>query len=75
VLRHGEKECTICVETDEPFAVAVYQLGTASIKAGMRQMDEALERYKRCLETGRYPGYPELIQSIDVPRWALRTET
>jgi exodeoxyribonuclease VIII len=62
----------VCVETEEPHAVACYQLGRASIQAGARLWDEALSRYKAALELGRWNGYPETIDVIEAPRWKLK---
>ncbi len=62
----------VCVETEEPHAVACYQLGRASIMAGARLWDEALSRYKAALAAGRWNGYPDSIETIEAPRWKLK---
>lgn len=62
----------IAVESEPPHAVACYTLPPVAIQAGRRLMDEALARYKAALETGKWRGYSETIESIDLPRWALR---
>lgn len=60
----------IAVESEPPHAVACYQMPSNGILAGAHQMDIALERYARALETGTFCGYPETIESIRLPRWA-----
>jgi exodeoxyribonuclease VIII len=64
----------IAVESEPPFAVAVYRLDRPSLLAGADLVDEALARYKTCLEQGSWPGYKPTIETINVPRWALRRE-
>lgn len=64
----------IAVETEPPYAVAVYQLGRESIMMGARLWDEALARYKRALELGKWEGYSDKIETINAPRWKLRHE-
>lgn len=62
----------IAVESEPPHAVACYTLPPVAIQAGRREMDEALARYKAALALGKWPGYAETIQPIDLPRWSLR---
>jgi exodeoxyribonuclease VIII len=62
----------VTVESEAPHAVACYELGSASILAGARKMDAALERYARALKLGRWEGYPATIERIDTPPWARR---
>jgi hypothetical protein len=62
----------VAAEKEPPYAVACYFLDGASIMAGARWMNIALERYREALESGKWTGYPEDIQTISVPRYALR---
>lgn len=62
----------IVVESEPPHAVATYYLGAPSILAGQHLMSIAHERYKLIRETGQFPGYSDMIECINVPRWALR---
>lgn len=61
----------ICVESEAPHAVAVYELDRPTMLAGMRRVETALRRYRDCLKTGSFPGYPQQIQRINAPRWYL----
>lgn len=64
----------ISVEKDPPYLVHVTQLGERSLAWGDRRVSEALERYRDCMESGVWPGYPlDEITEIDVPAW-VRTE-
>jgi exodeoxyribonuclease VIII len=62
----------ICVESEPPYAVAVYDLDHVAILAGMRLMDEAMSRYREALAAGKWPGYDERITTLELPRWATR---
>jgi exodeoxyribonuclease VIII len=62
----------ICVETEEPHCVKVWELGRESILFGLRQWDECLSRYAAALKAGKFAGYPETIDTINAPRWKFR---
>lgn len=62
----------IVVESEEPHAVACYTLPPVAVQSGRRKMDEALSRYRDALSAGKWPGYPETINPLDLPRYALR---
>jgi exodeoxyribonuclease VIII len=61
----------IAVESDPPHGVGVYQIGTPSLLAGSRLVSEAMRRYAEGHRTGVWPSYSALIETLDVPRWAL----
>ncbi len=61
----------VVVESEAPHAVAVYELGAASIELGRIKYREALSVYAECRRTGRWPGYADFITEIEVPAWAL----
>lgn len=62
----------IAVESEPPHCVACYTLPTNAMLAGSRLIAEALARYAAALDAGKWPGYPETIQPIQLPRWATR---
>lgn len=62
----------IAVETDPPHCVGVYALPGNAIAAGGALTALALERYKLMLDTGTAPGYPDTIETLRLPKWALR---
>jgi exodeoxyribonuclease VIII len=61
----------ICVETEPPYGVAVYELASNAVLAGARLWDMALERYAQALKAGRWDSYPLTVQRLELPRWAL----
>lgn len=64
----------IVVETEPPFLVGCYAVPGNAILAGAHLMNIALSRYAEALATGIYPGYPETIEILNLPKWALRFE-
>lgn len=62
----------IAVEKEPPHAVACYYLPGDAIIAGAYLISRALERYRDALTTGRWIGYPDTIEQIKLPRYALR---
>jgi exodeoxyribonuclease VIII len=63
----------IAVETEAPYATALYRLTPSCIDLGMRMRNIAAERYKRAIETNVWSGYDEAeIISIEAPAWANR---
>lgn len=68
----------LVVESAPPYDVAFFELDTEAIDAGNRQIDEALEIWRRCEFSGIWPGsgwdwenQEYTIQSLSLPRWAL----
>jgi len=62
----------ICVESEPPHAVACYVLPGNAILAGMHLVNRAYARYAEALATQTWPGYPETIDVLTLPKWALR---
>lgn len=60
----------VAIEKTPPFAVCVYRLLDEAIDLGRKENAVLLERYKRCVESGDWPGYPSEPQDIGIPVWA-----
>jgi exodeoxyribonuclease VIII len=61
---------TIAVESQRPYAVAVYPASSALIAAGQRRIQTAMDLLAQCLATGHWAGYGDQIQDpIDLPTW------
>lgn len=60
----------IAVEKTPPYGVIFYDLDEAALEKGNQDFDAALEIYKRCLEKGEFPGYPQDFVSIGLPHYA-----
>lgn len=64
----------IAVESDAPYCVAVYEVDIRSLEQGARELEELRATFLQCRETGLYPGYPDGINPIGLPRWAKQQE-
>lgn len=62
----------IAVESEPPHAVAAYALPSNAILAGAHLMATALERYAQALADGAWCGYPDTIDTIQIPAYALK---
>lgn len=60
----------IAVESSPPYEAAVYVLDQADVEIGRRTYEHDLETYRRCLESGEWPGYSEHIEVLKLPAWA-----
>jgi len=61
----------IAVEKSAPFAVGIYRMPQAAIELGGRRWAEACRLFASCLESDRWPGYPETITELTLPNWAI----
>ena len=62
-------------EVEQPYLVNVLEADEYFLRNGYEVRDEMLKTYKRCLETGEYPGYlgftedKNFINLLSVPNW------
>lgn len=72
VLRPAPRRVAIiAVEKEPPFAVACYELIDRALEQGEREFRAALATYRRCLESGVWPGYGDDLNLVDLPPWAV----
>lgn len=62
----------IAAESEPPHAVACYRVDSASMMAGMHLADLAYSRYAEAMKSGTWPYFPDTIETLQIPRWALR---
>lgn len=60
----------VAVEKTPPYLVSVFTLELGALVHGERQIRRAMACFADCLAKNVWPGYPEAIQEIDLPRWA-----
>lgn len=66
----AEQFLIVAVESQRPWAVAVYPVSGALLAAGERRIEAALDTLADCQQTGHWPGYGDLIaEPIDLPAW------
>lgn len=57
-------------ERDAPYATAYYSAGADFVAYGRKKYRRLLSVFAQCLHTGKWPGYPAVVQSLDLPTWA-----
>lgn len=61
----------VTVEKEAPHLVDVHELDVEWQEVGRTRMRRAIERYKRALDTGEWPGRPAVINTLSAPIWYL----
>jgi hypothetical protein len=59
----------VCVETEAPYAVAVFRLNIDVIGDADGKIAEWIDQYRRCRELDQWPGYG--LTEVQTPRWAM----
>jgi hypothetical protein len=60
----------IVQEIDAPHAISINMLKEQDVEWGRFHASIAIERFARCLETGRWPDYGPNVHEITMPAWA-----
>lgn len=60
----------VCLETVEPYDVAVYEPDENMIGQGRRDWLRGVSAYRTAQESGEYAGHPVEVQTLELPRWA-----
>lgn len=63
----------IAVEKAPPHLVALFEFTPTDVDAGLAMWRKALRLLTTCRAQNRWPGHPDHIQTLTLPRWA-RTE-
>lgn len=58
------------VSKEPPHLVKAYVLRDEAIEVGRMQYKHGAQIYQQCLNENRWPGYNEIIEDVDLPRWA-----
>ena len=61
----------ITIEKSAPFGIITHRASEEFIARGMKEMNDNLAVYARCLETDQWPCYPEAIQDLSLPPWVI----
>lgn len=62
----------VLVEKTPPYLASVVELPDEAVQLGRRLNRHAVDLYARCVTTGEWPGYEEIIHRRDVPEWVYR---
>lgn len=61
----------VTVEKTAPYLVNVHQLNDQFKEMGEAEALEAVDIYRRCAESGEWPGYPLEINNLVPPMWSI----
>lgn len=59
------------VERKPPYSVRVFQIHEEGKRAGSEECKASLEKFAQCKASGIWPDYPEVIETVTLPRWKL----
>lgn len=62
-------------EKDPPYVVTVIQPDQTAMAIGRLLNREAIDIYRKCVETDNWPGYSDDVEIVGVPRWVERRYT
>ncbi|MEU0871624.1 PD-(D/E)XK nuclease-like domain-containing protein [Nocardia brasiliensis] len=73
---HGiETACVFLVVSKQPpYLVSAVELVPAAVDRGRRLNRKARALFRRCVDTGEWPGHSPEIHQIDLPTWAYRED-
>ena len=60
----------VAVETEAPYAVAVYQLDSEGVDLGRTQYRGYLNLFAECSKKDHWPAYDGAVQQVSLPAWA-----
>jgi len=62
-------------DDDEPFDCCQWEPDNEMLRIGYDRWRRMLLRYKACLDSGEWPGYPKGLRKLSLPDYALRRAT
>lgn len=70
----GERAPCILIaqEKEPPYLVGVYRFDDADLDQGLDRWRDALDLLVKCRTEDHWPGYPDTITALDLPRWAWK---
>ncbi len=65
----------LAVESSPPHVPAVYELDDEALEEGNRKRLVYLNKWRECVDSNKWPGYPDGVQIASLPPWALKVFT
>lgn len=60
----------IAVENTPPHDLQLHILNDAGLQTGLLQYRSMLTSYAECVKTGCWPGYPDRVNTLSLPKWS-----
>lgn len=73
-LAGREQMLFLFVESEAPYCVTPCKPDGSMRELGEARWARAVETWSRCLESGRWPAYSDVVMDIAAPAWALQQE-
>ncbi len=64
----------VAIEPEPPYAMSVHVLSPQALATAHEKVDLAMDLWKECLETGDWPAYGGLVQTVELPAWMQAAE-
>jgi hypothetical protein len=61
----------IVAENEYPYATSVVSLSPEGLAHAHDQVEQAIQLWRKCLQSDSWPGYPTRTCYVDPPGWAL----
>ena len=66
----ADARCRFVVQENKPpYCIVVLEMAPEVRELARRQVERAIEIWRRCLATGHWPGYPQRVCYIEPPTW------
>lgn len=59
----------VAIEPVAPYAMSVHVLSPKAMHAAQDKVDLALTLWRECLDSGRWPAYPQTVLTVHLPAW------
>jgi hypothetical protein len=59
----------VVAETVPPYAISVVSMGSDVLAIANKKIDYALDKWRRCLDSGKWPSYDQRIAWLELPTW------
>lgn len=63
----------VAQEKTPPYLVTVAEPDAMALRIGRHLNRQAIDLYRRCVDTGRWPGYADDVALVGLPAWVERT--
>ena len=60
----------VCQENETPYALTVNEIGESALTIGRKQIQYAVDAWRRCLQCNSWPAYPQRIIIPELPAWS-----
>lgn len=67
---HSDAFYLLCVEDVPPYLAAIYEISEDAQQLALHEIKTDMETLAGCIRSDEWPGYPDGIITLDLPKWA-----